>query len=353
MQLHYHQSPHVHAASAAVRCCPEAMPFCAVPRIRALQKSFTATLLCSAEKAARHAGALAQTLNDSSVTSHHRSGSSEGSSINSAAAGMNMMPRFSGPQWTQPDSSMTDDPDASDASHAFQPLGSLYPLPGGGFYKPGYEFDPYQADLAYSIGYGSQDQRFHTQADSFVENEADTLVSKKVKDPVSVLPSHLYSTDDEQSTQHVISATSNSAQMQPQASGKDVSLNLPSITDIYAVIDEHQKAVIANKAPAIIAAAGKQSQQKQLPTPQAAKPVQGSPIDCVHTSTSPSIPHADRQPAVAVNPFPEQHRAFAFQNSPHTAGQPYDVAAYGRAGKDAFPLLPSMCVSRQVHISLH
>lgn len=314
---------------------------------QAFQKAFTASLLCSAEKAARNAGALAHTLNDTSVISHHHSGSSEGSSINSAAAGMNMTPQFSGPQWTRPDSSMTDDPDASDASHAFQPLGSLYPLPGDDFYKPGYEFDPYQADLAYSIGYGSQDQRFHTQADSYVENEADPLVSKKVKDPVSVLPSHLYSTDDEQSTQHVISATSNSAQTQPHASGKDLTLNLPSISDIYAVIDEHQKAVIAQKAPAIIAAAVKQNQHQQLPAFEAAKPVQGSPVNRVHTSTSPSIPNADRQPTVAVNPFAEQHRAFAFQNGTHNGGQAYDGVAYGRAGECTLSLLSRIHVFGQ------
>lgn len=146
--------------------------------------------------------------------------------------------------------------DAQDAAYAFEQLKGIKHMPNKseyqGWQKAGYE--PTQRDSkgfnprdGYSPKdrYG-QDQRYHTQTDSFEEHEADRSSGMKNRDPVSVLPSHLYSTDDENSTQQLISG-SNSAQTQPntsmQMSARAVSLHLPSISDIYAVIGEDQKAL--------------------------------------------------------------------------------------------------------------
>lgn len=303
-------------------------------------------LRCSAEKVARASGTLAQAVNNSSVTDRHSSYSSGGSSINSAAAGMHMTTRLIGPVWTQPDGLPEDDPDASVASHAFQQLGTMHHIASDlgtdSFHKPGFEFAPYQANLDYSIGkgYGSQDQRFHTQGDSYVEADTDGTLSRRTHDPVSVLPSHLYSTDDEQSTQHAISG-SNSAHMQPhismQASAKDVSLHLPSISDIYAVIDENQKALAASNPPADSTSAGKGDTPPPFSANEATKPVRGSPMEAAYSSISPQSIPVNTHAAVPANPFTEQMGRYNGQNgmmnAPVAAPPVHDGFAYGRAGE--------------------
>lgn len=298
----------------------------------------------SAEKVARASGNLAHAANNSSVTQRHSSYSSDGSSINSAAAGMHMTPRLIGPAWTQPESLPEDDPDASDASHAYQQLGNIHHIASDlgidSFQKPGFEFAPYQANLDYSIGkgYGSQDQRFHTQGDSYAEADTDGTTSKKTHDPVSVLPSHLYSTDDEQSTQHAMSG-SNSANMQPhtsmQTSAKDLSLHLPSISDIYAVIDENQKALAAS-TPADGKPDNKGNDSMPLSANEAPKPGRGCPMEAAHSSISPHNINVSTHLAVSANPFAEPggrtDAASVVTNAAVAPSQMRDGLAFGRAG---------------------
>ena len=169
--------------------------------------------------------------------------------------------------WVQPDDTIFEDTagdesDAQDASYAFDQLNFIKPRPMKpnyqAFPKPGAEATAHGAKLDHSQGaqngyskdgfiqdkytkdgYGDmQDKRYRTQTDSY-EEDSGRLSVMKDRDPVSVLPSHLYSTDDEHSTQHVISA-SNSAQAQPNTaalvSSKAASLHLPSISDIYAAV---------------------------------------------------------------------------------------------------------------------
>lgn len=258
---------------------------------------------------------------------------------------MHMTPRLIGPVWTQPDGLPDDAPDASDASHAFQQLGAMHhtdsDLGMESFHKPGFEFAPYHANLDYSIGkgYGSQDQRFHTQGDSYAEADTDGTMTKKVQDPVSVLPSHLYSTDDEQSTQHAISG-SNSAQMQPQVSmqtsAKDISLHLPSISDIYAVIDENQKALAVSEAPAKSNLASKHGISTPLSAVEATRPVRGSPMETIYSNTSPPNLNVSCRPAVTANLFTHQN-GYNAQHTNMGAGAAslllQDGLAYGRAGE--------------------
>ncbi|KAA6419719.1 MAG: kinase family [Trebouxia sp. A1-2] len=226
----------------------------------------------SAEKAAREQG-LSQS-NSRAVTADYNSLSSDRSSVNSAAAGMRIASPYDASVWVQPNDTILEDIagnelDAQDASYAFEQLKTIKQKPGKpafqAYVKAGYEASEHNGKDRYSYGakdgygkdgynkegynkdgYGQgQDQRYHTQADSDGEEVSGRSFVMKDRDPVSVLPSHLYSTDDEKSTQHAISA-SNSAQTQPNTSmhmsGKAASLHLPSISDIYAVIGENQKA---------------------------------------------------------------------------------------------------------------
>ena len=165
--------------------------------------------------------------------------------------------------WVQPGDTVLD------ASYAFEELKSIKQMPGKpefqAFVKAGYEANQHGDKNGYNYGakdgyskngfgkdsyskdgYGqAQDQRYHTQADSYEEDDSGRSLVMKDRDPVSVLPSHLYSTDDENSTQHAISG-SNSAQTHPNTSmhmsGRAASLHLPSISDICAVIGQGQKA---------------------------------------------------------------------------------------------------------------
>ena len=194
--------------------------------------------------------------------------------MNSAAAGMRIASPYDASVWVQPSDTILEDIagnelDAQDASYAFEQLKTIKQKPGKpafqAYVKAGYEANEHNGKDRYSCGakdgYGKdgynkegyskdgyeqgQDQRYHTQADSYGEEDSGRSLVMKDRDPVSVLPSHLYSTDDENSTQHAISG-SNSAQTQPNTSihmsGKAASLHLPSISDIYAVIGENQKA---------------------------------------------------------------------------------------------------------------
>ena len=160
--------------------------------------------------------------------------------------------------------------DAQDAAYAFEQLKGIKQMPRSdyqGWQRSGYK-PTQRGSKGYSPtdgygpkdGYGQvQDQRYHTQTDSFEEHEADRSSGMKKRDPVSVLPSHLYSTDDENSTQHLVSG-SNSAQTQPntsmQMSARAASLHLPSISDIYAVIGEDQKALATAQDQLSTAAVG-------------------------------------------------------------------------------------------------
>ncbi|DBB06883.1 TPA: hypothetical protein ACH3X3_009542 [Trebouxia sp. C0006] len=226
----------------------------------------------SAEKAAREQG-LSQS-NSRAATADYNSLSSDRSSVNSAAAGMRIASPYDASVWVQPSDTILEDIagnelDAQDASYAFEQLKTIKQKPGKpafqAYVKAGYEANEHNGKDRYSYGakdgYGKdgynkegyskdgyeqgQDQRYHTQADSYGEEDSGRSLVMKDRDPVSVLPSHLYSTDDENSTQHAISG-SNSAQTQPNTSihmsGKAASLHLPSISDIYAVIGENQKA---------------------------------------------------------------------------------------------------------------
>ena len=218
----------------------------------------------SAEKAAREQGLSPN--NSHAPTALYSSLSSDRSSINSAAANMHMQPPYDASVYIQSGQNAQEaaaaaagnELDAQDAAYAFEQLKGIKQMPNKseyqGWQKAGYE--PMQRgskDFHPRDGYGPkdgyrqvQDQRYHTQTDSFEEHEADRSSGMKNRDPVSVLPSHLYSTDDENSTQHLISG-SNSAQTQPntsmQMSARAASLQLPSISDIYAVIGEDQKAL--------------------------------------------------------------------------------------------------------------
>ncbi len=249
-----------------------------LPRMQVVHKSTQFLLIvhavmaqlqscCSAEKAAREQG-LSQS-NSRAVTADYNSLSSDRSSVNSAAAGMRIASPYDASVWVQPSDTILEDIagnelDAQDASYAFEQLKTIKQKPGKpafqAYVKAGYEANEHSGKDRYSYGakdgynkegyskdgYGQgQDQRYHTQADSYGEEDSGRSLVMKDRDPVSVLPSHLYSTDDENSTQHAISG-SNSAQTQPNTSmhmsGKAASLHLPSISDIYAVIGENQKA---------------------------------------------------------------------------------------------------------------
>ena len=265
----------------------------------------------SAEKAARQQGL---SLNNSRApTAVYSSLSSDRSSVNSAAAGMHLRSPYDASVWIQPEDSALDreaanDFDASDAAYAFQQLKGvkqmLHRPDHQPFVKPGYETAP-QSDKGYDgkdgystkDGYGQvQDQRFHTQADSYEEDEAGRSLVMKHQDPVSVLPSHLYSTDDEHSTQHLVSG-SNSAQTQPNTSmhmsGKAASLHLPSISDIYAVIGEDQKALVPAQKPVndVGQNGGSIHYQEYEPSNLAlvASPFEGH-LDAMVTSASKSAP---------------------------------------------------------------
>ena len=267
---------------------------------------------------------------------------------------MHKTPRLIGPVWTQPESLPVDETDASDASHAFQQLGAIHHIASDlgmdSFHKPGFEFAPYHANLDYSVGkgYGSQDQRFHTQGESYAEADTEGVVAKKTQDPVSVLPSHLYSTDDEQSTQHAVSG-SNSAHMQPhismQTSAKDVSLHLPSISDIYAVIDENQKALAVCEVPANSTSAGKHNNIVPLSATEAKAPARGSPMEAVYSSISPPILNVSTRPVISANPFTEQSGRHSIQDGTKGAGtvsqQLNDGTQYGRAGEHS---ISCMCL---------
>ena len=215
----------------------------------------------SAEKAAREQGLSPN--NSHAQTAVYSSLSSDRSSINTAAAGMHMQPPYDAAVYvrsgqTAQEAAAGNELDAQDAAYAFEQLKGIKQMPNKpeyqGWQKSGYEpkqhgskgFNPTDG-YGPKDGYGQvQDQRYHTQTDSFEEHEADRSSGMKKRDPVSVLPSHLYSTDDENSTQHLISG-SNSGQTQPntsmQMSARAASLHLPSISDIYAVIGEDQKAL--------------------------------------------------------------------------------------------------------------
>ena len=230
------------------------------------------TPCCSVEKAAREQS-LSQN-NGRAVAANYNSSSSDRSSVNSAAAGMRIASPYDASVWVQPSDTILEDAagnelDAQGASYAFEQLKTIKQKPGKpafqAYVKAGYEANEHNDKDRYSYGakdgygkdgynkegyskdgYGQgQDQRYHTQADSYGEEDSGRSLVMKDRDPVSVLPSHLYSTDDENSTQHAISG-SNSAQTQPNTSmhmsGKAASLHLPSISDIYAVVGENQKA---------------------------------------------------------------------------------------------------------------
>ena len=229
---------------------------------------------CSAEKAAQEQGL---SPNSHAPTAVYSSLSSDRSSINSPAAGMHMPSPYDASvyirtrQNPQEAAAGGNELDAQDAAYAFEQLKGIKQMPNRsdyqGWQKSGYEptqrgsrgFTPTEGYGA-KDGYGQvQDQRYHTQTDSFGEHEADRSSGMKNRDPVSVLPSHLYSTDDENSTQHLVSG-SNSAQTQPntsmQMSARAASLHLPSISDIYAVIGEDHKALATAQDQRSTAAVG-------------------------------------------------------------------------------------------------
>ena len=214
---------------------------------------------CSAEKALREKRLFGDQQRTASAM--YNSVGSDRSSINSAAGGMRIASPYDACVWVQAG------PDAQDADYAFEELRTIKQMPGKpefhAFVKAGYEVDQHGGKDVYNHGStdghvkdsyvkynkgecgGVQDERYHTQADSYEEDESGRSLVMKDRDPVSVLPSHLYSTDDEHSTQHAVSG-SNSAQTNPNTSmymsGRAASLHLPSISDIYAVISQDQKA---------------------------------------------------------------------------------------------------------------
>ena len=234
---------------------------CSIRTLSSISQTSTVLAAYSAEKAAREQGLSPN--NSRAQLGNYSSLSSDRSSINSAAAGMHMRSPYDASAWIQSDHNALEQAagnefDAQDAAYAFEQLKCIKQIPKKSEYqpwhKPGYEatqrgstgFNPKDGYGA-KDGYGQvQDQRYHTQTDSFEEHEGDRSSGMKGRDPVSVLPSHLYSTDDENSTQHLVSG-SNSAQTQPntsmQMSGRAASLHLPSISDIYAVIGEDHKAL--------------------------------------------------------------------------------------------------------------
>lgn len=255
----------------------------------------------SAEKADRQRGLSRN--NSRAATAVYSSQSSDRSSINSAAAGMRIASPYDASVWIQPGDTVLEDAahdesDAQDASYAFEQLKTIKQMgvkpEFQAFVKPGYETnhcsgrDGYSKDVFANGGYSKdgfskdgyaknvfnnnacpkdgygkdgyskegfvreQDQRYHTQADSYGEDDSGRSLVMKDRDPVSVLPSHLYSTDDENSTQHAISG-SNSAQTlrntSMQMSVPPASLHLPSISDIYAAVGEEQKACVTGQHP--------------------------------------------------------------------------------------------------------
>lgn len=210
----------------------------------------------SAEKAAREQGLSPN--NSHTQLAVYSSLSSDRSSINSAAAGMHLRSPCDASGWIRAgqnaeQAAAGSELDAQDAAYAFEQLKGIKQMPHKSEYQ-GWQASHHSSKghtptggYGHKAGYGQvQDQHYHTQTDSFEEHEADRSLGLKNQDPVSVLPSHLYSTDDENSTQHLISG-SNSAQTQPntsmQTSARAASLHLPSISDIYAVIGEDQKAI--------------------------------------------------------------------------------------------------------------
>lgn len=245
--------------------------------------------------------------------------------------------------------------DAQDAAYAFEQLKGIKQMPNKSDYqawhKPGYE--PTQCGgkaFGAKEGFGGkdgyapvQDQRYHTQTDSFEEHEAGRSSSLKDQDPVSVLPSHLYSTDDENSTQHLISG-SNSAQTQPntsmQMSGRAASLHLPSISDIYAVIGEDQKALApAQEQQAIAAAANTGGSIHYHEYEPSNLVLAASPFDALNDAmvTSASKPPSRTSPNGVFRPQPG---GFAHQDAYMAdAGflqQIADELTYGHAGEVLF-----------------
>lgn len=327
--------------------------------------------LCSAEKAAREQG-LSISNNSRAASAVYNSLSSDRSSINSAAAGMRMASPYDASVWLQPGDSVLEDVtgdelDAQDASYAFEQLKTIKQMPGKpdfhAFVKAGYELDEHGNRAGYSYGaqdgYGkdghnkhnyskdnyskegyaqAQDQRYHTQADSFGEDDSGRSLVMKDRDPVSVLPSHLYSTDDENSTQHGISAT-NSAQTHPNTSmhmsGKAASLHLPSISDIYAVIGEDQKAEATaqkhqNEAPHCDNGRSIHYQEYEPSSSVSAAPVNGRNAGAVIMSGI--------KPANSISPAALAQQTGAFnQQDAYMADiglmqQGTDGLAFGRAG---------------------
>ena len=223
----------------------------------------------SAEKAAREQGLSPN--NSHAQTAVYSSLGSDRSSINSAAAGMHLQRPYDVYIRSGQNAAAGNLLDAQDAAYAFEQLKGIKQMPNKSEYQGWQEsgcaptqhgstgFTPTHG-YSPKDGYGQlQDQRYHTQTDSFEEHEADRSSGMKNQDPVSVLPSHLYSTDDENSTQHLISG-SNSAQTQPNTSmrmsARAASLHLPSISDIYAVIGEDQKALATAQDQRSTAAVG-------------------------------------------------------------------------------------------------
>lgn len=327
---------------------------------------------CSAEKAAREQG-LSQS-NSRAVTADYNSLSSDRSSVNSAAAGMRIASPYDASVWVQPNDTILEDIagnelDAQDASYAFEQLKTIKQKPGKpafqAYVKAGYEASEHNGKDRYSYGakdgygkdgynkegynkdgYGQgQDQRYHTQADSDGEEVSGRSFVMKDRDPVSVLPSHLYSTDDEKSTQHAISA-SNSAQTQPNTSmhmsGKAASLHLPSISDIYAVIGENQKAGAMPQDPLNDVSAcdngGSIHYQEYEPRNLASA---APPQDRTPEGIKPGL-----KPGNSTSPtriFGQQNGGFGQQDAYFTAdsgfvNQVNDGLAYGLAGNTPCPL---------------
>lgn len=309
---------------------------------------------CSAEKAAREQGLSPN--NSRAHTAGYSSLGSDRSSINSAAAGVHMRSPYEASGWIRSDHNAQEtaagnELDAQDAAYAFEQLTGIKQMPSKSDYqawqKPGYETEPhgakgFDAKEGYSgkDGYGQvQNQRYHTQTDSFEEHEAGRTSGLKDQDPVSVLPNHLYSTDDENSTQHLISG-SNSAQTQPntsmQMSGRAASLHLPSISDIYAVIGEDQRALAtAQDATAAAASTGGSIHYHEYEPSNlavAASPFEGHNLDAMVTSAS--------KPPMRTSPngvFRQQPAGFGHQDAYMAdAGflqQITDELTYGHAGE--------------------
>ena len=307
----------------------------------------------SAEKAAREQGLSPN--NSRAPTAIYSSLSSDRSSINSAAAGMHLRSPYDASVWRQPEDSALDREaangyDAQDAAYAFQQLKGikqmLHKPEHQGYVKPGYETAPlsdkgYNGKDGYSTkdGYGQvQDQRYHTQADSYEEDEAGRLSVTKDRDPVSVLPSHLYSTDDEHSTQHLVSG-SNSAQTQPntsmQMSGKAASLHLPSISDIYAVIGEDQKALVtAQKPPNNVGQNGGSIHYQEYEPSNlalATSPFEGH-IDAMVTSASKTAPRVSPNGGVPGQQAGAFRQQDAYMADAGFMQQINDGLTYGHAG---------------------